>query len=235
MEHFAVWISLERKRGQYVLSVREAERQEQEVEAREDAILASARQGDQEAFAELVRLYERRVYNLAYRMTNNADDAWDISQEVFLRVHAALPKFRGDSSFSTWLYRIAANVCLDELRRRKRQEAVSLDEPLRVAEGELVRQTAGNEPDPERVLEQADLRQAVAKCIKRLPAEYRMAIILRDLQGFSYQEIALQLDCSLGTVKSRINRGRQALKEMFTALELFPHTRVLQGERRAGQ
>ena len=79
----------------------------------------------------------------------------------------------------------------------------------------------------------ADLRQAVAKCIKRLPAEYRMAIILRDLQEFSYQEIA-QLDCSLGTVKSRINRGRQALKEMFTALELFLTPRVLQGERRGG-
>ena len=185
-------------------------------------MLTRARAGDVEAFERLVAAYERKVYNLAYRLTGNHDDASDVAQEALLKVYTSLPDFRGDSSFSTWLYRIVSNACLDELRRRKRQRATSLDETFLAEDGgDLARQWADTGEGPEEALARKELQAFVQVAIDALEDEHRMVIVLRDLQGYSYQEIADFLGLSLGTVKSRLNRARTALQKKLSELELF--------------
>jgi RNA polymerase sigma-70 factor (ECF subfamily) len=185
-----------------------------------------------DAFDNLVRLFEKKVYNLAYRMSGNHEDASDLSQEAFLRVFQSLKDFRGQSSFSTWLYRVVSNVCLDELRQRGRRPTVSLDEPVAGDKGEVMqRQVPDPAPPPDELAERTEIREVVQAGIEQLTEEYRMVIVLRDLQGLSYQEIAEALDCSLGTVKSRLNRARFALKEKLSALELFSPNVVYTGGR----
>lgn len=203
------------------------------MEASDGALIERWRSGDERALDELVARYERRVYNLCYRMSGNADDASDLAQEAFVRAYAALPSFRGQSSFSTWLYRIATNVCLDELRRRGRAPVRSLDQPTPVEDGRLVPQTADPAAGPSEEVERAELRAAVLSGIAALQPDHRAVLVLRDLQGLSYEEIAAALGCSLGTVKSRLNRARFALKERLAALELFREGAVYSGERAA--
>ncbi len=188
----------------------------------ENELIHRCQKGDLAAFDDLVRLYEKKVYNLAYRMSGNHDDANDLSQEAFLRVFQSLKDFRGQSSFSTWLYRVVSNVCLDELRQRGRRPTISIDEPVSSDKGETMqRQLADTAPPPDELAERREVREVVQSCIEELSEEYRVVIVLRDLQDLSYQEIAEVLDCSLGTVKSRLNRARLALKERLSQLELF--------------
>ncbi|MHB9146415.1 MAG: sigma-70 family RNA polymerase sigma factor [Symbiobacteriia bacterium] len=188
----------------------------------EGALVARACQGEVEAFEQLVAAYERKVYNLAYRLTGSPDDAADVAQEALLKVYTSLPEFRGDSSFSTWLYRVVSNTCLDELRRRKRQRAVSLDQPLTLVDGEdLSRQWADDSDGPEEILTRKEQRALVQQAITLLDEEHRVIIVMRDIQGLSYQEVADSLGLSLGTVKSRLNRARAALQKKFSELELF--------------
>lgn len=203
------------------------------MEASDAALIERWRSGDERAFEELVARYEKRVYNLCYRMSGNADDAGDLTQEAFVRVYAALPNFRGQSSFATWLYRIATNICLDELRRRGREPARSLDQPAPAEDGRLMPQTADPAAGPPEEIERAELRAAVLGGIAALQPDHRAVLVLRDLQGLSYEEIAAALGCSLGTVKSRLNRARLALKERLAALELFRDGAVYSGKRAA--
>lgn len=191
------------------------------MEPSETGLIERCRAGDQQAFDELVTRYERRVYSLAFRMTGNVEDANDLAQEAFVRVFTALPGFKGESSFSTWLYRIVTNVCLDELRRRGRQAVVSIDQPVLREDGALVRQTADPNGGPLDRLERTEVRQAVQLGISMLQPDHRAVLILRDLQGLSYEEIAVALGCSLGTVKSRLNRSRLALRDRLAGMELF--------------
>jgi len=184
------------------------------------ALVSRSRNGDLTAFDQLVKKYEKQVFNLAYRMIGNYDDANDLAQEAFLRVYRSLPKFRGDAAFSTWLYRIVSNTCLDELRRRKQQRIESLDGPITSETGDYVRQIQANSDLPEVTVEKQELREFVQKAINQLPEDHRVVIILRDLQGLSYQEIADILNCSIGTVKSRLNRGR--LKLRYELINIFP-------------
>lgn len=187
----------------------------------EQALLARAQAGDVQAFERLVAAYERKVYNLAYRLTGNHDDASDVAQEALIKVYTSLGDFRGDSSFSTWLYRVVSNACLDELRRRKRQRATSLDAPVATDDGGLARQLPASGDGPEEALARKELQATVQMAIQALDEEHRVVIILRDIQGHSYQEIADYLGLSLGTVKSRLNRARAALQKKFSELELF--------------
>lgn len=203
------------------------------VEASESALIERWRDGDQRAFEDLVGRYEKKVYNLAYRMSGNADDASDLAQEAFVRVYTALPSFRGQSSFATWLYRIATNVCLDELRRRGRQPVLSLDQPVAMDEGQVVRQTVDPSTGPLEELERGEVQAAVQRGISSLQPEHRAVIVLRDLQGLSYDEIAEALECSLGTVKSRLNRARLALRERLSSMELFHDDVVYRGKEAA--
>jgi len=196
----------------------------------EKELVERVQRGDLSAFEELIRPYEKKVFNLAYRMCGSVEDAKDLAQEAIVRAFSGLSSFRGDASFSTWLYRIASNACLDELRRRKRQPADYLDEPVITVDGEIRRQVADPSQNPLEVVERSELQQIIQDSLTSLPEEYRVVVVLREIQGFSYQEIAEILNCSLGTVKSRLNRARKALKEKFTVLELFPSTSVSKRE-----
>ena len=166
--------------------------------------------GDLGAFEELVAAYEKQVYNLALRMTDNPQDAEDMAQEAFLKAYRSLSQFRGDSKFSVWLYRIVSNVCLDYLRGQKRRSAVSLS-----VEDDDGEETQFDLPDesasPELLLERKLTREAVQRGLQRLSDEQRQILLLREIQGLSYEEIGLALQLEPGTVKSRIFRARKRL------------------------
>ncbi|MEW6524564.1 MAG: sigma-70 family RNA polymerase sigma factor [Bacillota bacterium] len=201
----------------------------------EEALIASCRTGNTKAFERLVTLYEKKVFNLAFRMTGSLEDARDITQDAFIKVYTSLRDFRGDSAFSTWLFRIVSNMCLDELRRRRRRTFMSIDEPIQQSDGEIPRQLADPLADPEQAVERRDLKRAVHEAILNLSEDHRLIIVLRDLQGFTYEEIASMLDCSLGTVKSRLNRARMALRKALQDKELFATGDVKTGERGVGR
>ena len=201
----------------------------------DQALVTRCQHGDVGAFEELVRRYEKRVYNLAYRMSGNPDDACELAQEAFLKVFNALDSFKGQSSFSTWLYRIAANACLDQLRSRGRHPVTSLDDPIVTNKGETIgKQILDNAPRPDEVVERRELQAAVQGAIASLPEDYRIILVLRDLQDLSYQQIAEYLDLSLGTVKSRLNRARLALKDKLSSSELFAEDGVYRVEHWKG-
>ena len=167
---------------------------------RDDTELVSAAQaGDRAAVEDLLRRHAERIHALCRRMTGNADDADDAAQEAMLAVARGLRRFDGRSAFSTWAYRVATNACLDELRRRRRRP-----EPAEFTEAELVAATSDG---PSAVATRLDVDGA----LRRLPLEYRAAVVLRDLCGLDYAEIAAVLAVPIGTVRSRIARGRAAL------------------------
>lgn len=155
------------------------------------------------------------MFNITFRMIGNYDDANELAQEVFLKAFRSIKKFKGDSLFSTWIYKVTANVCLDEIRRRKNKFTLSLDEEVEYGDGELKRQIPDNAPTPDVEVETNQIKEVVNKSIQELPEDYKSIIILRDIQGLSYDEISKIFDCPEGTVKSRINRARQALKKIL--------------------
>jgi RNA polymerase sigma-70 factor (ECF subfamily) len=157
----------------------------------------------------------------------NEEDAKDMAQEALIKVFRSIKDFKGQSSFSTWLYRIVTNVCLDELRRRKNEKYISMDSTIQTDSGELHMELCSDKETPESVYERVEQRELIKKAICELNEEYRSAIVLRDVQGFSYEEISTMLDCSLGTVKSRINRARNMLRDKLRAsMELSYGNRV---------
>lgn len=182
---------------------------------RDEDLVTRSKNGDIDAFEELVTRYERKIYTVAYRLMGNCDDASDLTQEAFLRAFQAIKSFRGEASFLTWMCRITTNVCRDELRKRYRVQIESLDETITLNDGEIAKQVASNDPGPADLYERKELQDKIQGMINTLSPEFRLALILRDIQGLTYEEIAQQLDCSLGTVKSRINRARKYLKEML--------------------
>ena len=174
--------------------------------------MEAARQGDQDAFEQLVRAYEKRVFALTLRMCGNPEDAAEAAQEAFLAVWQGLKFFRGESSFSTWLYRLASNACVDLLRREGRHRAAagpSLDDV------ELRLETADPAPTPQEAAERAELRRQIENGLRALPAEYRQVLILREMHQLSYEEIGQTLSLDPGTVKSRISRGRKRLQKFL--------------------
>ena len=167
--------------------------------------------GDNNAFGALVERYQNRVYNLALRMCGNRDDAFDLSQEAFFRAWRSLEGFQFESAFSTWLFRLTANVCLDWLRARKRRPTVSLttvDDEEETVELELPDPAKG----PEALLLAAEDRAALARAMNQLPVEYRQILTMRAINDLSYTEIAEILQIKEGTVKSRLSRARLALR-----------------------
>ena len=181
----------------------------------EDQILAVIREvldGDVNAFEEIVREYEKTVYNLALRMSGDQEDALDISQEAFIKVYGSLRSFRGESKFSVWLYRIVSNTCLDFLRKRSRRAEESLS--AEDGEGEpQEREIRDERYAPEGMLERKLAREALQRGLLALSEEQRKILLLRELQGFSYEEIGRILSLESGTVKSRIFRARKKLCE----------------------
>ena len=172
--------------------------------------------GDVNAYEELVKAYEKNVYNLALRMTGNSEDAYDMSQEAFIKAYNSLGSFRGDSKFSVWLYRIVSNVCLDFLRSKKRRPTVSLS--TEDDDGDDVQLDVADESlSPETLLDRQLTRESVQRGLESLPAEHRQILLLREIQGLSYEEISAALGLEGGTVKSRIFRARKKLCAFLSA------------------
>ena len=176
----------------------------------EATIIKQVLEGDVNAFEGLVKEYEKNVYNLALRMTGDPEDAADMAQDAFIKAYSSLSSFRGDSKFSVWLFRIVSNLCLDFLRSRKRRPTVSLS--VENDEGEDMEfEIADESQSPETLLEQKLTREAVRRGLYSLPPEQRQILLLREIQGLSYEEIAQVLELESGTVKSRIFRARKRL------------------------
>ena len=177
-------------------------------------LVEKAKAGDQGAFEQLVIDNQNRVYSLALRLTGDRETAADLAQEAFVKAWQGLGSFQGDSSFATWVYRLATNVCIDYIRRQKRREAVepsvSLDD-----EDSGWAEPADWEQDPHRQLERSEQGRALARGLARLPDWQRRVLVLRELSGLSYQEISQALDVDLGTVKSRIARARLSLRKIL--------------------
>ena len=176
----------------------------------EAAVIQAVLDGDVNAYEALVKEYEKNVYNLALRMTGNSEDAADMAQEAFIKAYNSLTAFRGDSKFSVWLYRIVSNVCLDFLRSRSRKQTVSLS--TENDDGEEVELDIADEThSPEQLLDRSLTRDAVRRGLAALPPDQREILLLREIQGLSYEEIADVLGLEAGTVKSRIFRARKKL------------------------
>lgn len=188
----------------------------------DELLLRRACKGDVQAFEELMQSHESRIYAIALRMMGNREDAQDCAQEAMVRIYRAMSSFKGQSALATWIYRITMNTCLDELRRRKARKVTSLDS---LVDNGWSPTDTGDTPEEHglRVEKQNALNQA----IQSLPDDMRAAIILRDVKGYSYDEIASILDANVGTIKSRISRGREKLREILSKQsELFGRTAV---------
>ncbi len=184
-----------------------------------EMLVERAREGDRSAFGQLVDEYKDKIYNYVARMLNDPYEAEDVTQEAFLRAYKSLPRFRGASSFHTWLYRIASNLAIDVVRKRKRQDPTfSLDEPLESEDGEYERELPDETGGPEDRTSTRETRVAVRRAIMDLPEKLRDVMILYELQGETYDDIAEILDVPLGTVKSRLFNARNRLKESLEEL-----------------
>lgn len=171
--------------------------------------------GDDAAFAVLVRRYERGIYNVAYRMVRDSELARDLTQDVFIRVHGALGKYDPVYPFTSWIYRVASNLCIDHLRRKK-LKTVSLDAPLSLGNDETItRDVEDPRQDPDAELQDRERSRLLVQALDELPEAHRLVLILRHQRDLSYDEIALTLDLPLGTVKARIHRAREALRKVL--------------------
>ena len=183
----------------------------------ETILIQKSQQGDMDAFEQLLLRYEKKVYTIAYKYMGNAEDASDLAQEALIKAYQSIGTFRGESSFATWIGRITANRCLDELRKRKRLQTTSLDEELELEEGSVQKEIASEKDTPEQHTIRQETVQYVQHKLAQMREEYRLVLVLRELEGHSYEDIAEMLNCSLGTVKSRISRARNYLKELVLA------------------
>lgn len=218
---------------------------------REDALIRRAAAGDHLAFEALVARYEVQAYNAALRMMGNHADASDMAQEAIIQAFRKIGAFRGESGFGTWLYRIVINRCLDELRRRRRRgeqlvpvgswepsgedgaRLPGIDE-RGASHGRENGLRDGYSPDPEEALERLEVQEAIRKALERLSDDHRAVIVLREIQGLSYEEIAQVMECSVGTVKSRLSRARLALRDVLESFGTrygFPASNSRRGER----
>lgn len=201
----------------------------------EESLVVEAQGGSIEAFNRLVRLHERQVYNVALRMVGQADAAEDVTQDTFLLAYKSLHQFRG-GLFRAWLLRIATNRCYDELRRRQRRPADSFEELAFEPRPQWT--TLASKEDPQERSERLELARALALVLATLQDDQRLVVILSDVQGYSYDEIATITGISLGTVKSRLSRGRSrlrdALREIPGGAELFARYQRRYGEGNVG-
>jgi RNA polymerase sigma-70 factor (ECF subfamily) len=182
----------------------------------ESALVAQAKAGDQNAFAELVNRYERKIYRLAKNITRNDEDAEDVLQDAFLKAYTHLDNFKGDSKFYTWIVRIAVNEALMRLRKRKNDRTVPLDEPVELGEETVAREIAVWEDNPEQQYSQEEWRRILDEAVDSLKPDFRTVFVLRDIEELSTEETAETLGISVPAVKSRLLRARLALRERLT-------------------
>src|SRR5437764_13358173 len=194
------------------------------TEQDEARFVMASKQGDQDAFAQLVQWHQRRVFNLVFRMLQHYEEACEVTQETFLAALQCLPSFRGDARFSTWLYRIAYNCALKQLEQRKRDKELQV-----VVQAEQIAASIGQEQRVDAALETHARQTMVQEQLSQLPAKYRIVLILRHLQEMTYEEMAQILTMPIGTIKTHLFRSRNLLKER---LEMFG---VEQITRKRGQ
>jgi RNA polymerase sigma-70 factor (ECF subfamily) len=180
------------------------------------ALVERAKAGDTAAFEQLVRQYERQIFRVAQHITQNREDAEDITQDAFLKAYEKLDQFQGNSKFSTWLVRIAVNESLMRLRKRKTSKTVSMDEDVQTDEGSIPRDFAEWRPNPEQQYNQAELADILRKTIQGLPPGFRSVFTLRDVENLSTEETAEALGLSVPAVKSRLLRARLQLRERLS-------------------
>lgn len=179
----------------------------------DNQLVARALEGDLPSFERLVARYQNKIMGYAARMLSDREEAEDVTQEVFIKAYRSLDSFRGESSFSTWIYRIATNLCIDRLRKKKRspQQAYSLDEPMDKDEEKGSREIPDVSTEPTRSIEKEELRARVREMVAEMPEKLRAVLIMCDMQGMAYEDIAKVLNCPVGTVKSRLFHARADL------------------------
>lgn len=177
------------------------------------ALVSQVREGDQQAFTELVNRYAAKIFRLARHITRNDQDAEDVLQETFLKAYSRLDQFQGNSSFYTWLVRIGVNESLMKIRRRKDGKFVSLDEEIETPSGAIARELPDDAEDPEELLGRRELGDVLAEAIDGLAETYRTVFVLRDVEGLSTEETAEMLGLSISAVKSRLLRARLQMRE----------------------
>ena len=187
---------------------------ESEKKRENDAYLIKRCQDDVPgAFDELVAKYEKCVYNYAYRISGNYNDASDVTQEAFIRAYTSIKKFRGDANFTTWIYRIATNIYLDEHKKISNRKNVSLEEKVNGEENTLGMQLPDKSPTPDKIAEKKERNRLIREAVQSLPKYQRIIITLYQFEDKSYEEISELLQLPIGTVKSRLNRARIALMD----------------------
>jgi len=180
----------------------------------EKELIMQAKLGDSDSFEALILSCKEKAYNIALRYMQNEEDALDVLQESFIKIFRHLSKFNEQSRFDTWVYRIVVNTCNDMLRKNKK--ILYMDNVYKNEEEEdIIVEIADTALRPDEVLEKKEDKQYILECLNKLKDEHREILILRDINGFSYDEIAEMLDCSIGTVKSKISRARQKFKEIY--------------------
>lgn len=186
--------------------------------ADDEALVREARKGDTQAFEELVARHRDKIYARAYSMMRNEEDAIDLSQEAWVKGWQRLHQFHGDSSFGTWMTRIVINLCLDQLRKHKRQRAESIEE-LDEELGGVERQMPAVTVNPTERLERGELRQRIDKALSQLSHEHRTALVLHEFEDMEYKEIAKTMGCSIGTVMSRLFYARRKMAALLADLK----------------
>src|SRR5216684_2986823 len=187
------------------------------VELDDQQLVTASKRGDQDAFAQLVQRYQRRIFNLVYRMLQQYEEANEVTQETFLAAWQGLPSFRGDARFSTWLYRIAYNCALKQLEQRKRDRAIQAG-----VQAERMMASASQQECVDAQLESHARQALIHEQLSNLPAKYRIVLVLRHLQDMTYEEMAEILTMPIGTIKTHLFRARNLLKER---LEMFDRER----------
>ncbi len=182
----------------------------------EISLIEKVKKGDIASFEVLIEPYQKKAFNIAYRMLGNLEDANDVTQEAMIKIYKSISGFQGKSSFSTWLYSVVSNSCIDYIRKNRRAVVVSLDREYDTGESMYKFEVADEMNTPEYLFERNETKRIIHDAINQLNVDQREIIILRDINGFSYNEIAEILKCSEGTVKSRISRARSNLKTLLT-------------------
>ena len=178
-------------------------------------LIEESRKGNVDAFEELIKDYKKSAYNIALRVMRNVEDAEDASQEALIKIFKNISSFNMNSTFKVWMYRIVVNTCLD-FKRKKSLNAVSIDETLDLGSGrEVQREISDETSNPDALVDRNYSTQLVSDAINMLEDDFKTIIILRDIKGFTYEEISQILTCNLGTVKSRLSRARKRLKELL--------------------
>lgn len=182
----------------------------------EKILVEKAKKGDKKAFETLVVQYQSKIFGIAYSMLRNKDDALDISQEAFYRAYRSLPDFKGNAKFYTWIYRITINLVLDFIQKRDKMPGAEYDEGIFGNEDELtISKPNPVETNPERYVNAKEMAEIIGVCLEKLSEKHRSVLVLRELEELSYEEIASIMDCSIGTVMSRLHHARNKIRDLL--------------------